>query len=319
MKRKIPLQQPPADGEGRSPWEGIFVVDKPSGFTSNQVLQVLKKASGIKKMGYLGTLDPLATGVLPVFIGWTTKIIPFIPDSPKGYQGTMVLGKKTDTQDETGKLIFTTDRPLPPWETIEQVGREFIGIQEQVPPAYSALKYKGKPLYRWARQGIHIVKPARTITIEGLTIRNLQASLIGFEVFCSPGTYIRTLCSDLGDRLGCGAYLKTLRRIQSGLFTLEQAQPLQAFQQSSTPEEIEALKTPMEKLLKGLPEILVDASWRDKIKLGCPLKAESGTACTGLIKAGEPVGIKSLQNELWAIYEWTGTGEKLFKPLRILI
>jgi tRNA pseudouridine55 synthase len=319
MINSLALHQSPAAGERRSSWEGVFVVDKPSGCTSNRVLQELKRISGLRKMGYLGTLDPLATGVLPVFTGWTTKIIPFIPDSPKGYRGTMVLGKKTDTQDETGKVIFETDRDLPKRETVERISREFIGLREQVPPAYSALKHKGKPLYRWARQGMPIVKPARRITVEEWKIRDLEGSEVSFEVFCSPGTYIRTLCSDLGDRLGCGAYLKRLRRIQNGFFTLTQAHPLQAFQQVSNPEDLARLRIPLEEILKDLPEILVDASWKEKIKLGCPLRAGSGQIAAGPVKAGEPVRIHSLQKELWAIYEWTGTGEQLFRPLRVLI
>jgi tRNA pseudouridine55 synthase len=319
MKSPSAARPTPDDRGKRSPWEGIFVVDKPSGFTSNRVLQELKKISGRKKMGYLGTLDPLATGVLPVFVGWATKIIPFIPDSPKGYQGTMVLGKKTDTQDGSGKLIFKSGKTLPGRETIEAACQKFVGEQEQVPPAYSALKHEGKPLYRWARQGIEIIKPPRKIFVETWTITHLRGAEVEFEVFCSPGTYIRTLCNDLGDRLGCGAYLKTLRRIQNGVFHLGQARPLEAFQRATAPEDVASLGIPPEDILNGLPEILVDASWKEKIKSGCPLRAGCHSLSPGPIRAGEPVRIKSLQKELWAIYAWTGTGERLFKPLRVLI
>ncbi|MBI5604015.1 MAG: tRNA pseudouridine(55) synthase TruB, partial [Deltaproteobacteria bacterium] len=232
----IALNSKPILAEPSEPsaWEGVLVVDKPAGMSSNKVLQGLRKAAGFQKMGYLGTLDPIATGVLPICIGWATKIIPFIPDHPKGYRAVMVLGKKTDTQDATGEVVSSYAQPLPDRKRIEEVFKLFIGPQEQVPPSFSALKYKGKPLYHWARRGIPIVKPPRQICIDSIETLHLDRERVGLEVFCSPGTYIRTLCNDIGDRLGCGAYLEGLQRVQSGPFTLSQAHGLEKVLQASS-------------------------------------------------------------------------------------
>ena len=215
-----------------SDWEGILVVNKSAGLTSNRVIQSLRKTTGLQKIGYLGTLDPIATGVLPICMGWTTKIIPFIPDHPKGYRAVMVLGGKTDTQDGTGQFLSRSPQPLPDRRRTEEVLQSFIGLQEQVPPSFSALKYKGKPLYQWARRGISVIKPPRRITIDLIKVQNMIGERVTFEVFCSPGTYIRTLCNDVGDRLGCGAYLGELERIQSGPFSLSQAFTLERIQAS---------------------------------------------------------------------------------------
>jgi len=303
----------------RSPWEGIFLIDKPFGLSSNKVLQILRKAIGFQKMGHLGTLDPIATGVLPVFIGWTTKIIPFVSDSPKGYQGTLILGKKTDTQDVSGEIIFNSPGPIPSEETIREVMARFLGNQQQIPPSFSALKYKGKPLYRWARQGIQISKPPRQIFIEALEVLAIDGDQVAFEVLCSPGTYIRTLCMDIGDGLGCGACLKSLKRTRNGDFDISQASPLEKILKASSPSDIEALKIPAERLLQGLPVLRMNGHWREKVKLGCLLKEGSGLSFPFPVQAGKPICVKSFSEELWAIYEWTGPGGKSFKPLRVLI
>ncbi|MGA3085498.1 MAG: tRNA pseudouridine(55) synthase TruB [Thermodesulfobacteriota bacterium] len=300
-------------------WEGILVVDKPSGMTSNRVLQILRKTTDLQKMGYLGTLDPIATGVLPVCIGWATKIIPFIPDRMKGYRAVMVLGKKTDTQDTTGQVISTGPLAIPDRKRIEEVFKEFIGLQDQVPPSFSALKYKGKPLYHWARRGITIVKPPRLITIDSIETLNVEGERVAFEVFCSPGTYIRTLCNDVGDRLGCGAYLEELQRIQSGPFILAQALTLERIQQASTPEEIEAYKIPIEKILQNLPQICVEWRWKEKIKQGGFLTPDQGISPWPQVEPGVPICVKSPKDELWAIYQRERDVKLIFKPIRVII
>ncbi|MBI5584685.1 MAG: tRNA pseudouridine(55) synthase TruB, partial [Deltaproteobacteria bacterium] len=204
-------------------WEGLWVLDKPQGLTSNRVLQRLRKASGRLKMGYLGTLDPLATGVLPIGVGWATKLLPFIPDNPKEYRAEMTLGLTTDTQDITGNVLSRSDQPVPGRPALEEACRFFLGSQLQTPPAYSALKYRGKPLYRWAREGNPVIKPPRPIAIAAIRITAVSGQTVSLTVTCSPGTYIRTLCADIGERLGCGATLSALERLRSGPFTLEKA------------------------------------------------------------------------------------------------
>jgi tRNA pseudouridine55 synthase len=286
-----------------SDWEGILVVNKSAGMTSNRVIQCLRKISGFQKMGYLGTLDPIATGVLPICIGWATKIIPFIPDHPKGYRAVMVLGGKTDTQDATGQVISTCQQALPNRQQVEEVLKEFIGLQEQVPPSFSALKYKGKPLYHWARKGIAIVKPPRRITIDSIEVQGMEGKHVAFEVFCSPGTYIRTLCNDAGDRLGCGAYLEELERIQSGPFSISHALTLEGIQQASDRREIGALKIPVEKILHHLPQIWVEGQWKEKIRQGRFLSQDPGISPWPQVEPGVPVCVKGPQDELWAIYQ----------------
>ncbi len=295
------------------------MVDKPAGMTSNKLLQGLRKSASFQKMGYLGTLDPIATGVLPVCIGWATKVIPFIPDRPKGYRAVMVLGKKTDTQDVTGEVVASSSQPTPDRERIEEVLKGFIGPLEQVPPSFSALKYKGKPLYQWARRGISIIKPPRLIHIDSIKILSLEGTRIAFEVYCSPGTYIRTLCDDVGDQLGCGAYLEALQRIQSGPFTLSQAHSLEKIRQASSPEEIEALKIPAELILKDLPQIWVEWQWKDKIKQGGFLSQDPGISPWPQVEPGIPICVKSPKDELWAIYQRVSVSKSVFKPVRIII
>jgi len=302
-----------------SVWEGILVVDKPAGMTSNRALQCLRKAADLQKMGYLGTLDPIATGVLPVCIGWATKIIPFVPDHPKGYRAVMVLGKKTDTQDATGLEISAVHQALPDRKRIQEVFKTFVGLQEQVPPSFSALKYKGKPLYHWARRGIAIVKPPRRIIIDSIEILSIEGESVAFEVFCSPGTYIRTLCNDVGDRLGCGAYLKELQRIQSGPFILSQALALERIQQASTRSDIEALKIPVEEILQHLPQIRVEGQWKDKIKQGGFLTQAPGISPWPQVEPGVPICVKGPRDELWAIYQKEANAKPTLKPIRVII
>jgi tRNA pseudouridine55 synthase len=302
-----------------SDWEGILVVNKPKGMTSNRALQFLRKTANLQKMGYLGTLDPIATGVLPVCIGWATKIIPFIPDHPKGYRAVMVLGRKTDTQDATGQVISTFQNALPDRERIEEILNEFIGLQEQVPPSFSALKYKGKPLYHWARRGIAIIKPPRRITIDSIEVLSMEKERVAFEVFCSPGTYIRTICSDVGDRLGCGAYLEELERIQSGPFILSQALTLEKIEQASTQGEIGTLKIPVEKILHHLPQIWVEGQWKDKIKQGRFLNQDPGISPWPQVEPGMPVCVNGPKDELWAIYQKEVNVKPTLKPIRVII
>jgi tRNA pseudouridine55 synthase len=300
-------------------WEGIVVIDKPAGMSSNKVLQQLRKIAAFQKMGYLGTLDPLATGVLPICIGWATKIIPFIADHPKSYRAVMVLGRKTDTQDATGEIVFTSSLDLPDRERVQAVSGEFIGTQEQVPPSFSAVKYKGKPLYHWARRGIRISKPPRRITIHALEVLKMEGERVTFEIRCSPGTYVRTICHDIGERLGCGAYLEGLRRIQSGWFTLDQSHTLEEAEKADSPEMILALKTPTEAILKDFPQISADWGWKDKIRQGGILDSDQEGSPWPQIEPGMPICIRGPQGDLWAMYHQVGGAKRILKPIRVII
>jgi tRNA pseudouridine55 synthase len=227
-----------------SPFEaGVFLIDKPAGPTSFAMVRSVRKTLGIKKVGHAGTLDPFASGLLIVCAGRpATKMISSLMDGEKEYVATLRLGVETTTLDPEGEI--TTRRPLGflSSEDIEHCLQGFIGEQMQVPPAYSALKFKGKPLYYYARKGIDIDKEARRIHIKALDRVDGGGDLTGEEadlkirVVCSKGTYIRTLAADIGTKFGCGAYLTELRRIRSGIFHVENSFPGHGFFEENSRE-----------------------------------------------------------------------------------
>lgn len=207
--------------------DGFLVIDKPAGMTSHDVVSRVRRELGQKKAGHTGTLDPFATGVLPVALGEGTKAIHFLDESVKEYSAVMRLGVSTDTQDFTG--LVTAERE---WDKIspaelERVFSAFTGKIEQLPPMFSALKRNGVPLYKLARMGQEVEREPRAVEISSLVIDRIDLPLAAFTVRCSRGTYVRTLASDIGERLMCGAHLVELRRIASGLFTLDMALSLQ--------------------------------------------------------------------------------------------
>jgi len=213
--------------------DGILVVDKPGGITSHQVVSTVKKLLGAAKVGHGGTLDPLATGVLPIFLNRATRLSSFLTHGRKKYRATMKLGVETDTQDREGTITAEhASLPTDP-QQITDVLHGFTGRLEQTPPMFSALKYRGTPLYKLARKGVSLERPARTVFIDEMTVREIRLPYVTFEVSCSPGTYVRTLCADSGRKLDCGAHLVELTRLQSGNFHLEDAITLDMLQRCS--------------------------------------------------------------------------------------
>ncbi len=200
------------------PIDGVFLLDKPIGITSNAALQQVKKLFSAKKAGHTGSLDPLASGMLPICFGRATKLCQYFLEHDKTYQVTAELGKTTTTGDAEGEVIATQPIPSVSQDEMEQHLAFFRGQIQQIPSMYSALKYQGKPLYEYARKGITVPRAARTITIFQLTLDKLQPDTMELTVHCSKGTYIRTLITDIGERLGCGAYVTQLRRVQVGDF-----------------------------------------------------------------------------------------------------
>ncbi len=214
------------------PDPGVFLIDKPEGPTSFQMVRHVRRLLGIKKVGHAGTLDPFASGLLVVCAGRpATRLISAIMDGDKEYLATLRLGVETETQDPEGLVTARTPLGRLSREQIEECLRRFRGEQEQVPPKYSALKYQGKPLYYYARKGIEVIKESRRIVIRTLVRTDDDHDLEGDEadlsvrVVCSKGTYIRTLAADIGRVLGCGAYLTQLRRTRSGSFSIEDSFP----------------------------------------------------------------------------------------------
>lgn len=203
---------------------GVFVIDKPVGPTSFRIVQQVRRALGIKKVGHAGTLDPFASGLLLVCAGRpATKIISVLMDGDKVYEAVMRLGVETDTHDLEGSI--TAEKSVGHIETavIDKWLSHFVGEQHQVPPAFSAVKHKGKPLYYYARKGVIIEKPARKIMIKSISRLAFNGTELSIKVECSKGTYIRTLASDIGKALGCGAHLIQLRRTRSGCFSVDES------------------------------------------------------------------------------------------------
>ncbi len=255
--------------------DGFFVIDKPSGMTSHDVVSAVRRIIGQKKVGHTGTLDPFATGVLPVAVGEGTKAIPFLDESVKKYRAVMKLGASTDTQDCTGTVIKTGK-----WEglavaTIEEICREFTGRLSQLPPMFSALKRNGVPLYRLARQGIEVDRPSREIEVSSLIPGRIELPEVEFTVRCSRGTYVRTLAADMGDKLGCGAHLIQLRRTVSGPFLLQQAISLDLLHAASLDETLSSLLISPYEALRHLRTLELTVEGVAKVSCGVvPTAAE---------------------------------------------
>jgi tRNA pseudouridine55 synthase len=236
---------------------GVLLLDKPLGLSSNDALQKAKWLLRAEKAGHTGTLDPLATGLLPLCFGAGTKFSQVSLDADKGYVATVRLGLTTTTGDAEGEVLeqreVTATR-----EQIEAVVAKFVGTIEQVPPMYSALKHEGRPLYEYARAGIHIERPSRRVTIHSIEILESEGSRLVLDVRCSKGTYIRTLAEDIGKRLNCGASLSALRRTVSGPLAVEQAISLDALA-ALTEQEREALLRPPDSLLADWPALSLDS------------------------------------------------------------
>jgi tRNA pseudouridine55 synthase len=243
----------------RRPIDGILLLDKPQGMSSNQALQRVKHLYQAEKAGHTGSLDPLATGLLPICLGEATKYSQHLLDANKVYRTRMRLGQKTTTADAEGDVIQECDVPFFDEITIEKVLAQFRGTIQQVPSMYSALKKDGKPLYELARQGIEIAREPRTIHIYRLELLHVEPLYWELEVACSKGTYIRNLVEDIGDALGCGAHVSELRRIASGCFTLNEQLSLPYLQELAEQgmAQLDALLLPAWAAIADKPKVTV--------------------------------------------------------------
>ena len=214
---------------------GIVIVDKPQGWTSQDVTARLRRVYATRRIGHGGTLDPMATGVLPVFVGRATRGVEFFEHAEKTYETVLLLGRTTDTQDVTGTTLAEKTVRLSPAD-IERVLPRFRGDILQVPPMYSALKVNGKKLYELARKGQEVERQPRPITVFELTDLGFDGTRLSLRVRCSKGTYIRTLCQDIGEALGCGGCMEALRRVRAGEYGIQEAVPLEQLLESETPE-----------------------------------------------------------------------------------
>jgi len=201
---------------------GFFLLNKEKGITSNQLVQNIKKGLRLKKVGHLGTLDPMATGLMVIAVNRATKFSSYFLESDKSYYATIKLGSSTDTDDALGKIIETSNN-LPAEENTHEALKSFIGKSFQIAPFYSALKHKGKPLYQYAREGDLILKPPREINVFSIKDFIFDHDECSFLIHCSKGTYIRSIARDLGKKLGCGAHLAGLKRVSQGKFNINDA------------------------------------------------------------------------------------------------
>ena len=234
---------------------GIVIVDKPEGWTSQDVVSKLRGVLKTRRIGHGGTLDPMATGVLPVFVGRATRGVEFFEHAEKTYETLLRLGITTDTEDITGTVL--TERDVFVTGTmVEEVLSKFRGEIMQVPPMYSALKVNGQKLYDLARKGKEVERQPRPITIHELTLLGMEADGICLRVRCSKGTYIRTLCKDIGEALGCGGCMAELRRVTAGEYTIAQSVPLKTLIESENPEQY---LLAVDSMFKTYPEVILTA------------------------------------------------------------
>jgi tRNA pseudouridine55 synthase len=248
---------------------GIMLIDKPSGPTSAEIVRLVKARLGRKtRVGHLGTLDPFATGILPILVGEGTKLAPFLQEGEKEYSGLIALGSETDTLDHTGTVIRTA--PVPPLDDVRlnEVAMRFCGAIEQIPPIYSALKRGGVSLYKLARRGDDVVPPPpRQVEIKRLQLVAEGPDVLRFIVVCSPGMYVRSLARDLGLALGSAAHLSALRRLRNGNYILDQAVPLAIALEQLERGEYGPL-IGLRAALPDVPEVVLDATLERRLRNG---------------------------------------------------
>lgn len=236
---------------------GILNVRKEKGFTSHDVVAKLRGMTRQKKIGHTGTLDPDAEGVLPVCLGKATKLCDMMTEKEKAYETVMILGTETDTQDISGKILKSADTDFLSEKQVEETVLSFVGSYKQIPPMYSAIKVGGKRLYELAREGKEVERKARSVEIFSIRILDMNLPEVRMEVVCSKGTYIRTLCHDIGNKLGCGACMGALLRTKSGIFTLETSRTLSEIQSYLDKGRMDEILIPIDSMFPEAPKFSV--------------------------------------------------------------
>jgi tRNA pseudouridine55 synthase len=279
---------------------GILNINKPMGKTSFGIVSMVKRLTGEKRVGHAGTLDPKATGVLPVCLGQATRLVEYLMDTTKAYRAEIELGVVTDTYDSEGKVIQRGDASVITKEQLETALNSFRGVITQTPPMYSAVKYRGKPLYELARAGIKVERKSRTALIQSLELKDWQLPVATIEVVCGKGTYIRSLAYDLGQVLGCGASLKSLMRLRCGIFDITNAVSLEHLEEACKDGYWESFLYPMDSILANLGAVIVGEEKAQAIRNG------------SLVIIGEDT-LSETVGEYCRAYTWDG---KLLSILR---
>jgi tRNA pseudouridine55 synthase len=288
---------------------GFLVVDKPSGWTSHDVVDAARGWLKTRRVGHLGTLDPLATGVLPLAVREATKLVPFLMEGTKRYRALIRLGVETETLDAQGPIRRTHSGPLPGMAELEKALATLEGEISQTPPMFSALKHRGVPLHRLARKGLEVERPPRRVRVDRIVCLRCELPDLDLEIECSSGTYIRALAADLGTRLGCGAYVVALRRLASGPFGVEGARSPQELAELR-PEELAALLIPPATAL-GLPVVQLACAEARRVAHGGEIPAP-----VGLAPAGAKVAALDPEGALLAVLELRAN--RALRPLRVI-
>lgn len=297
---------------------GILPIFKPRGCTSHDMVAKVRRLSKQKRVGHTGTLDPEVEGVLPICLGQATRVVEYVQELPKRYRGSLMLGVATDTEDQTGQVIERVEAvPEITREEVESTIQRFVGEIEQVPPMYSAVKMQGKRLYELAREGKVVDRPSRKVTIYELTCLKLEQGrypIVQFEVFCSKGTYIRTLCVDIGKALGYPAHMTSLVRIQSGPFQLDDCYTVTELEELAAKEALTEALTKLDEGLCHFPAVTVSQEQGKKVLNGVELVLdESG------IEAGQLFRVYMETGHFLALYRMGSAGrakpEKVFREV----
>lgn len=286
--------------------DGVLIVDKPSGKTSHDVVQEIRRIFKTRRVGHAGTLDPDATGVLVVLVGEATKISSILLSETKKYRGEMVLGIETDTLDSSGRITAQREVGDISRSDLERIFQEFLGTISQLPPQISAVKVGGKPLYKSARQGKSVKAPKRNVKIFNLKLLDFTKNknpVASFEVECSKGTYIRSLVSDMGKRLACGAHLRGLVRISSGNFTLSDAHTMGEIQRMAEAGRWEKMLIPITSALDSLPYIKIKSDAAQKVINGASVTLNMVEFESKPIVQGELIKILNTDGRLLGIHK----------------
>ena len=295
---------------------GIIIVNKEPGFTSFDVVAKLRGICRQRKIGHTGTLDPAATGVLPVCLGSGTKLCDMLTDKEKEYVAELLLGVRTDTQDTTGQILSTQEVTATE-QQIREVCAGFVGEYDQIPPMYSALQVNGKKLYELAREGKVVERKARHVCIHELEILEINLPVVTMRVSCSKGTYIRTLCEDIGNVLGCGGTMQSLRRTKVGPFTIDQALTLDRIQALRDEDRLQTILHPVDSVFADCPAMHVTAEGLKLLENGnvlSPHQLEENI----LYPAGEWVRIYRPDQSFAGIYTYVPNQQK-YKPVKMFL
>lgn len=296
--------------------DGIIIIDKEPGFTSHDVVAKMRGICGQKKIGHTGTLDPGATGVLPVCLGSGTKLCGMLTDRDKEYVAGLLLGVETDTQDITGKVLAQRPAEVSE-EEVYRVCESFVGDYDQVPPMYSALKVNGKKLYELARAGKEVERKARPVRIHELEILEYRMPVVKIRVVCSKGTYIRTLCADIGERLGCGGTMQSLRRTAVGRFGLDSAVTLGELQRMKDEGRLAEAVLPVDSVFEDYPALHVKKENERLLDNGNTVLPEQ-TEENAVYEPGQWVKFYRFDGRFAGIYTYEA-GKQWYKPVKMFL